>query len=203
MEVISCFLSVLKNPINENNWLVIQVRFAQKLLGEGLAFTIRTHVDPVPASWWGSCWKGNAPPRARRATRPNLAGWHGKLQKRQVQEELLTSNSPKLPNYVTKLISKLTAQSSSRWAITSSHMSLGRCQATPQVRTEVVRIFSSGSVAVQPTNMAHLWCHVFNTETCANQQVWPQKVFFHKGKCTSTNIYLIYPSIYLTNILSI
>jgi hypothetical protein len=101
MEVISCFFSVLKNPIDENNWLVIQVRFAQKLLGEGLAFTIRTHVDqvhPGPSVLVGILLKGKCPAKSTKSNTPKPGRLTQEMeQKRQVQEELLTSNSPKLP----------------------------------------------------------------------------------------------------------
>lgn len=65
--------------------------------------------------------------------------WHPTVQNCLIMSQNLSQNS--LGNHLVVELS-----------ITSSHISsLGRCQATPQVRTEVVRIFSSGSVAVQPT----------------------------------------------------
>ena len=86
-------------------------------------------------------------------------------------------------------------------SITSSHMSLGRCQATPQVRTEVVRIFSSDSIAVQPTatERKHGPPDMFSTPKPAPTNRYdPKKCSFTKANVpASISILSIHPSIYL------
>ena len=99
-------------------------------------------------------------------------------------------------------ISKLTAQSSSRWAIHNIQSHVLRKMPSNTTgqnwsRANLLLRFNCCSADSYRTQTWPTW-HVFNTETCSNQQVWPQKVFFHKGKCTSINIYLIYPSIDLS-----